>query len=64
MLEKMHAYDNNAFDILRTEFRPADPTRLGLALSYACFYYEILNEPDRACRLAKQVYLYSTGTYS
>jgi len=26
-----------------------------LALNFSVFYYEILNSPDRACSLAKQV---------
>ncbi|KAF6159670.1 hypothetical protein GIB67_029928 [Kingdonia uniflora] len=30
------------------------PIRLGLALNFPVFYYEILNSPKRACHLAKQ----------
>nr|CAD7427792.1 unnamed protein product [Timema monikensis] len=29
---------------------------LGLALNFSVFYYEILNSPDRACRLAKAAF--------
>ncbi|KAJ8574345.1 hypothetical protein K7X08_026150 [Anisodus acutangulus] len=32
------------------------PIRLGLALNYSVFYYEIMNSPERACRLAKQAF--------
>ncbi|KAJ9588926.1 hypothetical protein L9F63_017804, partial [Diploptera punctata] len=30
--------------------------KLGLALNFSVFYYEILNSPDRACRLAKAAF--------
>lgn len=43
----------SATDIAMTELAPTHPIRLGLALNYSVFYYEILNSPDRACRLAK-----------
>ncbi|KAK0061642.1 14-3-3-like protein [Biomphalaria pfeifferi] len=32
------------------------PNRLGLALNYSVFYYEILNSPDKACNLAKEAF--------
>lgn len=42
-------------DIALTNLAPTHPIRLGLALNFSVFYYEILNSPDRACSLAKQV---------
>ncbi len=35
---------------------PTNPIRLGLALNYSVFYYEILNEPQHACALAKTAF--------
>lgn len=40
-----------ASDIAMIELPPTHPIRLGLALNFSVFYYEILNSPDRACRL-------------
>ena len=37
-------------------FQPTHPIRLGLALNYSVFYYEILNDPEQACRLVYQVH--------
>lgn len=45
-------------DIATAELAPTHPIRLGLALNFSVFYYEILNSPDRACSLAKQVLLF------
>jgi 14-3-3 protein epsilon len=39
-----------------TELAPTHPIRLGLALNFSVFYYEILNAPDQACHLAKQAF--------
>lgn len=44
-----------AFDISKTEMEPTHPIRLGLALNFSVFFYEILNSPEKACELAKKV---------
>lgn len=49
-------------DIALTDLAPTHPIRLGLALNFSVFYYEILNSPERACHLAKQVYLFAFAT--
>ena len=45
-----------ASEIASTNLSPTHPIRLGLALNFSVFYYEILNMPDRACHLAKQAF--------
>jgi hypothetical protein len=45
-----------ASDVSVTELPPTHPIRLGLALNFSVFYFEILNSPDRACHLAKQAF--------
>lgn len=45
-----------ASDIAMTELPTTHPIRLGLALNFSVFYYEILSSPDRACRLAKAAF--------
>lgn len=45
-----------ASDIAMADLQPTHPIRLGLALNFSVFYYEILNSPDRACRLAKAAF--------
>lgn len=44
-----------AFDIAKSKMQSTHPIRLGLALNFSVFYYEIINSPARACHLAKQV---------
>ncbi|KAL0969339.1 hypothetical protein UPYG_G00225770 [Umbra pygmaea] len=45
-----------AFDISKKEMDPTHPIRLGLALNFSVFFYEILNSPEKACSLAKQAF--------
>jgi len=45
-----------ASDIAVKELPPTHPIRLGLALNFSVFNYEILNSPDKACQLAKQAF--------
>eukprot|EP00958_Prasinococcus_capsulatus_P017348 scaffold1947_cov207-Prasinococcus_capsulatus_cf.AAC.35 len=45
-----------ASDIAGTDLAPTHPIRLGLALNFSVFYYEILNSPERACHLARQAF--------
>ncbi|KIH88477.1 tyrosine 3-monooxygenase/tryptophan 5-monooxygenase activation protein [Sporothrix brasiliensis 5110] len=51
-----HEAYKSATDVAQTELTPTHPIRLGLALNFSVFYYEILNSPDRACHLAKQAF--------
>jgi len=55
--ESEKAYDE-AFQVAKSEMQPTHPIRLGLALNYSVFFYEIKNAPDRACQLAKGVITY------
>ncbi|CEG63590.1 Putative 14-3-3 family protein epsilon [Rhizopus microsporus] len=53
---KAHEAYKTATEIAQTELAPTNSIRLGLALNFSVFYYEILNSPDRACHLAKQAF--------
>jgi 14-3-3 protein beta/theta/zeta len=46
---------SDAFAIAET-MAPTHPIRLGLALNFSVFHYEILNNPEEACKLAKNAF--------
>lgn len=45
-----------AFEISEKELKPTNPIRLGLALNYSVFHYEIRSQPAEACSLAKKAF--------
>ncbi|CAL5403794.1 hypothetical protein ACSBR2_027354 [Camellia fascicularis] len=51
----MKAYQK-AMTTAEAELPPTHPIRLGLALNFSVFYYEIMSSPERACHLAKQAF--------
>ncbi|KAK1301462.1 14-3-3-like protein GF14 kappa [Acorus calamus] len=53
--DTMEAY-KAAQDIAVADLPPTHPIRLGLALNFSVFYYEILNSSEKACGMAKQAF--------
>jgi len=49
----LEAYQK-ALEIAEAQLPTTNPIRLGLALNFSVFYFEILNEPQKACDLAKK----------
>ncbi|KAJ9567673.1 hypothetical protein OSB04_003639 [Centaurea solstitialis] len=53
--QSLKAYEA-ATAIATSDLPPTHPIRLGLALNFSVFYYEILYSPERACHMAKQAF--------
>ena len=49
------AYEK-AFSTAKSHLGPTHPIRLGLALNYSVFFYEIKNDPEEACLRAKTAF--------
>lgn len=45
-----------AFEVSEKELKSTNPIRLGLALNYSVFHYEIRSQPSEACSLAKKAF--------
>lgn len=45
-----------ATEYAENELVTTHPIRLGLALNYSVFFYEIRNDPEKACQLAKKAF--------
>ena len=50
-----HKAYKDAYEQAELTMPPTHPIRLGLALNFSVFFYEIMNKPEDACKLAKQV---------
>merc|ERR1712168_108235 len=46
----------NAFEVSEEKLKSTNPIRLGLALNYSVFHYEIRSQPSEACKLAMQAF--------
>lgn len=49
------AYDR-AVEVSKINLKSTNPIRLGLALNYSVFHYEIQTDPGKACELAKHAF--------
>jgi len=60
--EKKKASDNardaykRAMEIAESGLLVTHPIRLGLALNFSVFYYEVLNLPEEACQMARKAF--------
>jgi 14-3-3 protein epsilon len=53
-----------ATQIGKLHLPPSHPVRLGLALNFAVFYYEIVQKPEHAYRVAESSYDYAVSEFS
>ena len=54
--QKALAAYQEAYTVGVNELPPTHPTRLGLALNFSVFYYEIMSNQAKACEMAKQAF--------
>ena len=55
MVEDSSKAYEEAIEIAKKSMLPTHPIRLGLALNYSVFLYEIQNARDKACQTVKDV---------
>jgi 14-3-3 protein epsilon len=53
---KAHSAYQEATSIAEADLKTTHPIRLGLALNYSVFHYEVKNDPGFACQLAKKAF--------
>ncbi|XP_036602818.1 14-3-3 protein sigma [Trichosurus vulpecula] len=55
-IDSARAAYQEAMDISKKDMLPTNPIRLGLALNFSVFHYEIANSPEEAISLAKTTF--------
>ena len=56
----LRAYQD-ACTVAKEHLSPTHPIRLGLALNFSVFYYEVLGSPECACTMAKTAFDTAVG---
>jgi len=51
-----HDAYKQASEVAATDLVVTHPIRLGLALNFSVFHYEVLGNPDEACKMARQAF--------
>ena len=51
-----HDAYKEAMGVASTDLAVTHPIRLGLALNFSVFHYEVLNNPEEACKMARQAF--------
>ena len=54
--DNAHEAYKKATENAEKKLKTTNPIRLGLALNYSVFYYEVKNDPSQACQLAKKAF--------
>ena len=54
--DEAHKAYKEAMAVAQQELPVTHPIRLGLALNFSVFHYEVLASPDEACQMAKQAF--------
>lgn len=54
--QEAHDSYQSASETAISELPPTHPIRLGLALNFSVFYYEVYSSPEKACLLAKAAF--------
>merc|ERR1711957_58002 len=54
--EKARQAYEDAYKVAEKDLAVTHPIRLGLALNYSVFQYEVLSNPDDACKMARTAF--------